>query len=302
MAQVCFCGKEKVNTGILDCDYEFKDVKGIYFQKKVNESGVINSIPLTAMVTNAVIDDLINHEDTSIRLYPMLNIKNITIEVTAPTPQTYDDGTKSFALNSHPAVSISFIALGVSPKMADQYNKFFQCGNYTAYLVDSQGAIKGLYQDNTLRGIPLEKSSFLATPQYASKSGNTKGDATITIDLSNTYNIQDEAILVEHEADILEKEGLISVSVTKVSNTTTTLVLKYIIDSNVAGGILEQGLVPTFVVNQESTGAVISGVAVVEVSEGTYQLTFATAPTGFIVVSNTLVGRDIAKYRIDLAN
>lgn len=154
----CKCNGTLSNTGKPGCDSVHDiELREIHVPLRAGD-GTRNSIdPASATIGDDIIA-LINQADPTKRWFPLPLMKNVTNERGDNLNETFDDQSVEFLANGVRAMTAIIVGQGPHylKKLQDQH-----CVEFGVFIVDKQGALVGLIEDDGLiYPIPVDKGSW----------------------------------------------------------------------------------------------------------------------------------------------
>lgn len=248
--------------------------------------GTKNKIDLTATLNAAYFNALINHADSSKRLYPIPGeIKTVEKPKAENITESFPDQSKQFVAEG--IRSFSALFPGLNQIFAGQL-KASRCTDFGIYEIDNAGAILGYTNNETGVLYPIRVDKNTWAPVWEPITDTTVEKVKLTFEFPST--VVDEYLLHIPSSDItginlLGVNGLIDILSTNVSCSTTVLVAKLFTKY----GTKAKGLVITDFydvaggagskVYNTTDSAALTLTSVVESPAGTYTLTMAVAQT-----------------------
>lgn len=312
-ARVCDCNVTLANTGV-GCTPLMKVVKRPWIMPVRDSLGALNYIDLAGTLDNTYFAGLINQADSSKRLYPLPEIKNITDARDKPTTFTWKDGTEVFIRTGVRKFEGMFPPDSASPQLNGTIETF-KCGNPGFFGVDADGTIWGkISSDGTkLYPVIMDAQSIAATFTKPTDTEPQMMGLTFNFHPTET-DCQLRGLVVTELVggiDPLSYDGLVNVYAKVISCTITKLVIKLYDDFGTA---LNPRTVKNLVVGDFSLTKVASpytatpsavlltgtGAAFSE-SSGTYSITYKTSDdpsvTDHLALTPTKAGFDFTSVK-----
>lgn len=276
---LCKCDASLGNTGQTTCLSTQGVTVGLLVQARFDSTGVQNFIDATSptLLTQAFWDANVNNPDASKRMYPLMNLEEVTntraeskYQTTASDAKYFiKDGIRDFKAS---VMQTDAVFLG---KL-----KSVRCTDFNVYLVSADGAITGNGKvDGKLYGIKINKSSFDAMSVFATDT--TVASNVISFEFAQSERDEDLRMISAEElqsVDILGLRGLLDVNAKVSAITSTTFVLDLSFDYG------------TIVAKKPMVGLTTADVIL-------YNVTDAISVTLTSVVADTLIqGRYLVTY------
>lgn len=304
--KACSCSNTLNNTGTPSCQPLMKVAKKYMFVPTYDSTGVRNKIAVATVLSQAVLDALINNVDKTKRWYPSPELENITGERSESTYDTAASGKKSLVQQGIRSVAAEIYEQGAEYKY--QLDAL-SCNETSVYIVDAEGSIFGMVpatEDGYLYPIRLDKASFDARLIFPTDT--TVGKIALSFDFKRT---EDDALIrtiagSDITADLLNAEGLLDISAEYSSITTTgvTITLSERFGSRKQKNRLSGLLISEFFsavggtasrLWNVTTATAVTIATFTESSSGVYVLTFAAqTPTNVIRVTPVKATFDFA--------
>lgn len=297
-----FCTQSIMNTGEGDCRVLIAKAKAVMLVPMVDSTGATPSLdPSTDILNDAFVVAKINEANPVDRWYPVNNIRVATDERGDDEYFTYPDGTREFLRKG--ARTVTLTRGSGTPQMVKKLNSWASYdGGF--YIVDENGQLRGLINPTgMLEPFPFEDNTFNAKLVVGN---DTQKFSTImlTFDYSNLVDDGDFGVFqTDSDVNLLRKEGLYDLNVTKGASTTTTLALT--IDNGagyVNNRVPQEGLLlADFTAYNVTTAASVTITGVTEATAGNYVLTFAAqtlADVMRITIAKTGIETNVSNHTL----
>ena len=280
----CTCGQTHGNTGTPNCVQLIKKALGLGVVSMVSNAGVVNRIDLTDISSFSLYNDLSN-ADRSKRIYPLMDLRNVTHPDEAEQYATDNAGGKVEVREV--AYKMACEIWEVSPSFVGKL-KEGKCSRNGVYIFNADGMV-GLRRGTDL--YPIEIKAY--APKYAHATDADPSKAMISFDYAQGTKVEELWLIswADLGIDINDVAGLIDVNYTVVDapvdgGTNTTV--SYALSTDYGFGNPEaqnvDGLVTAdFVCTNKTTGLAISLVSVVETPDVKYVFTMPSATTADVV-------------------
>jgi hypothetical protein len=267
---------------------------------KYSNAGNLNKVTLPATLNQAYFDALINNADRSLRWYPLPKFVNVQIPKAESVFETFEDGSKKFV---HEGVrSMTALFPGVGPQYLSVL-KSGRCSEMAAYIIDKNGALVGLTNDEegVLYPFSINQGTMDAILQWATDTTGTN----IAFQMEFDVDMKDEEIsLIANNqlvsVNLLNLVGLYDAKVSYTSTGQTAMVIKLYAKYGNAGQLTPiQGLLAAdFALYNVTTSAAVTVATAVESTTvpGTYTLTYTSQTIGNVIRLTP------TKSKIDFAN
>ncbi len=276
---LCKCEASLGNTGLTPCLSTQGVTVGLLVQPRFDSTGVQNFIDATSptILTQAFWDANINEADASKRMYPLMNLEEVTNTRAESKYQSTASDAKYFIREGIRDFKASIM---LTDSVFLGKIKSLRCTDFNVYLVSADGAITGNGKvDGKLYGIKINKSSFDAMAVFATDT--TVASNTISFEFAQSERDEDLRMISGEElqtVDVLGLRGLLDVNATFTTITATSFVMDLAFDYG-------------SVVNKQP----MVGVTTVNVT--LYNVTDASSVTVTSVAPNTLVkGRYLVTF------
>tara|TARA_R110000803_G_scaffold136606_2_gene203503 strand:- start:608 stop:1561 length:954 start_codon:yes stop_codon:yes gene_type:complete len=224
----CLCGTVIGNTGVPNCQTLLGVVYNKWMMPTYDSTGVKNYLDLTALqvaidagTTDAFFLALMNHADTSKRIYPTAALKDVESSREDPNFQTFKDQSTLFISQGVKNIK------GFMPKAS--YTVLSKLGNYSCnemseFTLDRNGNLAGKrILGDTTKMYPRMITGFWDRGNDASADSNVQN-----VEINYSWNQNefdaDQIILVAGEVptvDLTNYRGLVDVYMTVSSISTT---------------------------------------------------------------------------------
>ena len=297
MSLGCKCDLGLSNTGTPNCITIQSVTSKIILVPLFNSDGTYNSVSL-AGTTESTINSLLNQSDTSKRWFPLGTFESVELAKADSSFEEAPSGRKVFIKQGKR--SFAGQLWNQTPQLLGKIQDN-RCVEFGVYIVDVNGNLIGLNKNQgNLTPIPVDNQSFDAQIMYATDSSVQK--IMVSFDFDRLVDESKLWMITPSDAsgyDFNNAEGLLDVNLYKQSATTTTLVLKAVLDYGTGeNNIAVKGLVSAdFTLKNTATGAAIVITSVTAVNN-IYTLNFASqtaslpvtasvAKTGYVGVKDT---------------
>lgn len=278
MSLGCKCESGLSNTGTPNCVTLQSVTSKLIMLPLEDSTGTRNFIDLTTAPTVASITALINQSDATKRWFPLPVFEKVELPKADSTFEEAPSGRKLFIKQGKRSFSGELWNGSTQLLGKIQDNR---CVEFGVFIVDVNGNLVGSKEGTKLYPIPVDNQSFDAKMMFATDT--TVQKIMVSFDF---YRLFDESTMwlitsTELGGDFNSFEGLLDVNLTKVSSTTTTLVVNAELDYGTAlTPIKVLGLLlADFSLKNATTGVTI---VITNVTAGVgafanrYTLTFAT--------------------------
>lgn len=278
MALGCKCNSGLSNTGQPNCITLQSVTSRLILVPLKDSTGALNKVSLTTFPTWA---SKFTELDATKRWYPLPVFENVEMAKADSTFEEAPSGRKVFIKSGKRSFAGELWSQTSTFLSKLESNR---CSDFGFYIVDVNGSLVGSKVGDDLYPIPVDNESFEAKLMFATDSTIQK------IMLSfDWYRLFDESTLwlitqTEANFDFNNADGLLDVNLTKVSSTSTQLVVTAKLDYGTGSNpIAVKGLLlANFELSNATTGTSISISAVTESTsiDGQYTLTIANTPVG----------------------
>jgi hypothetical protein len=228
----------------------------------------------------------VNATDETQRWFPLPLMKNVTNERGDDTYETFNDNSKSFALQG----LRTFTGLIINQdsryleKIAD-----FRCVKFGVYIVDLDGNLIGdMGTDGFLYPIPVDNQSW--SPKYLPATDTTVSKVQISFDFKQSFLDKNIGMLTiedfESDVALLDLEGLLSMYGSLIGTPTTTSFSMYVYSAfgSANGGIpIEDVAQASWLLYNVTDAAAVTILTMTETPDGQYNFTFAAQTSGDIL-------------------
>lgn len=231
---VCNCNFTMGNTGY-GCIPLIHVTKKVMIIPYLDTTGAQNYIDVSGTTTlnNAYFVALINQADTSKRLFPLPELKNVEDKRSEPIVQKFNDESTIFIRNGIRNFKGIIPGKTGSPVLTGKIEAA-RCGDVGVYLVDRLGSIIGILSDDKTKLYPIRIDSESLSATYGAASDTT----TQMIELSFNFHVdeQDSCIGMIQSTDyasdvtMLTYKGLLDVYVKYTSPSTTGAIAEFYTD------------------------------------------------------------------------
>ena len=280
----CTCGDVHGNTGTPNCSQLIKKALGLGIQSTVMNGGGLNFIDLTDLVSYDLSGELRN-DDRSRRIYPIMELRNVTHPDEAEQYATDSAGGKIEVRDV--VYRFACEKWEVSPAYVQKL-KNGKCNRNSTWIFNADGMV-GLRRGNNL--YPIEIKAY--APKYAHATDADPSKLMLSFDYAQNTNIGELWLISWEELGmtINDVAGLIDLNYTVVDapvdgGTNTTV--GYSLTSDYGFGNPEaqniDGLITTdFSATNMTTGLPISLISVIETPDVKYVFTLPSQATGDVV-------------------
>jgi hypothetical protein len=278
MSLGCKCESGLSNTGTPSCVTLQSVTSKLIMVPLEDSTGARNFLDLTSAPTIASITALINQSDATKRWFPLPVFEKVELPKADSTFEEAPSGRKLFIKQGKRSFTGELWNGSTQLLGKIQDNR---CVEFGVYVIDVNGSLVGSKEGTKLYPIPVDNQSFDAKMMFATDT--TVQKIMVSFDF---YRLFDESTMwlvtaSELGGDFNQFEGLLDVELTKVSSTTTSLVIDAKLDYGTAlNPIKVLGLVlADFTLKNATTGVTI---VITNVTAGAgafanrYTLTFAT--------------------------
>lgn len=201
------CSAAGGNTGIPDCAFTFKTLKGGFL---VPSSFVLSEAQLSSKETiMAALLAAVNHDDPAQRIYPLPETVTFTDNTEDPVFQTFGLGGQAFVRDGKYNFLVQYTKGGNC--ISNALMKFNN-GNYRWLGFDAAGVLIGTKVGATMKGVPLEV--FYARP-FRMADGTNVALFAYMLSFDPNYINQNVAFVQLDYAEITETlRGLENVNIT----------------------------------------------------------------------------------------
>lgn len=220
----CVCGTTTLgNTGTTNCQPLMKAASKIIMVPTFTSAGVRNKHLITTVITQGVLDALINNSDANLRWFPSPLTENLGGERADSQFETSAGGTR--AKTADGIRNQTFEIWGQGPEYKYQLDSA-RCTDWSLYIVDTEGNLIGMElttPDGYLYPIRVDKNSFDA--KWVMPTETTIGKIAVSFDWHKSEDDAQMRMIANGDitADLLNSEGLLDISVTYGTITTTTV-------------------------------------------------------------------------------
>lgn len=288
----CLCTSGNGNTGLPDCTSLFGVAKGLGMQNMVAKDGTENKIDLSVASMGTVFSDLLTAAEVTTRLYPVTEIRNITFPKEDNQYETDSSGQKSELREGIQ----SFLGekWDIEPQFVAKL-KQGSCKRNGVYLFSAKG-VQGVRKFNTTDQkyyfYPIEVRAF--APYYMPQTDGNKAKAMIPFDYAPTviegelWTVTWSELGTTYEAMIGLQDANYKIVDTVTGGGTTTIGLRMYSDygsglDNTTTQNIDGLVTADFTVTDLTTGLSVAGLAVTEVPDDKYTLSW-TSETSLDVI------------------
>ena len=286
MSLGCKCDSGLSNTGRPNCvTIQSVTSKLILVPLKAND-GTKNSLDLTTTFTEATFTALANQADASKRWFPLPQFENVELAKADSTFEEAPSGRKVFIKQGKR--SFAGQLWNETPQLLGKIQDN-RCVDFGVYIVDVNGNLVGTKVGTKLYPIPVDNESFEAKLMFATDSATQK--IMVGFDFYRLFDESTMWLLTPNDTtdlyDFNNIDGLLDVELTKVSASTTTLVLNGNLSYGTGkSGIAVKGLLlADFSLKNTATGATITLTSVTAV-DNVYTLNFSAQTASLPVTAS----------------
>ena len=286
MSLGCKCDSGLSNTGKPNCvTIQSVTSKLILVPLKAND-GTKNSLDLTTTFTEATFTALANQADASKRWFPLPQFENVELAKADSTFEEAPSGRKVFIKQGKR--SFAGQLWNETPQLLGKIQDN-RCVDFGVYIVDVNGNLVGTKIGTKLYPIPVDNESFEAKLMFATDSATQK--IMVGFDFYRLFDESTMWLLTPNDTtdlyDFNNIDGLLDVELTKVSASTTTLVLNGNLSYGTGkSGIAVKGLLlADFSLKNTATGATITLTSVTAV-DNVYTLNFSAQTASLPVTAS----------------
>ena len=286
MSLGCKCDSGLSNTGRPNCvTIQSVTSKLILVPLKAND-GTKNSLDLTTTFTEATFTALANQADASKRWFPLPQFENVELAKADSTFEEAPSGRKVFIKQGKR--SFAGQLWNETPQLLGKIQDN-RCVDFGVYIVDVNGNLVGSKVGDKLYPIPVDNESFEAKLMFATDAATQK--IMVGFDFYRLFDESTMWLLTPNDTtdlyDFNNIDGLLDVELTKVSASTTTLVLNGNLSYGTGkSGIAVKGLLlADFSLKNTATGATITLTSVTAV-DNVYTLNFSAQTASLPVTAS----------------
>ena len=266
--ELCSCADGLGNTGLPSNDNSrIKIPVAMYRMQTYDSTGAKNRVAGNTTVTQNYLDARLNDVDVSKRWFPIMDITSVTTTRSEDVTVTLSNGVKEFIKEG---VRTFPFEIGGGPTIAKQL-KQGRCTEFSFFLVDECNKLIGMdLGDTYLTPIRAAKGTFSVGYNFAS-------DAPVRESIPITFDWhakeKDELLaFLEATADLADARGLLDISSTVTSITTTGFTIKLTDKFGPVGdkGVLTGLLVGNFALHNITDNLSVTITSVTEGVAGTY--------------------------------
>lgn len=276
MSLGCKCESGLSNTGRPNCVTIQSVTSKLILVPLKDSTGTKNSLDLTATFTEATFTALANQADASKRWFPLPQFENVELAKADSTFEEAPSGRKVFIKQGKR--SFAGQLWNETPQLLGKIQDN-RCVDFGVYIVDVNGNLVGTKIGTKLYPIPVDNESFEAKLMFATDAATQK--IMVGFDFYRLFDESTMWLLTPNDTtdlyDFNNIDGLLDVELTKVSASTTTLVLNGNLSYGTGkSGIAVKGLLlADFSLKNTATGATITLTSVTAV-DNVYTLNFAS--------------------------
>ena len=280
----CTCGDVHGNTGTPNCVQLIKKALGLGIISVVKSNGDVNAIDLGNLAAYSLIDELTNNDRTA-RIYPIMDLRNVTHPDEAEQYATDSAGGKVEVRDVVYRMAVE--KWEVSPAFVQKL-KNGKCNRNATFLFNADGMV-GLRRGHSL--YPIEIKAY--APKYAHATDADPSKLMLSFDYAQNTNIGELWLIswAELGLTINDVAGLIDLNYTVVDTpvdggTNTTVSYSLTTDYGYGNPATQNvdGLIATdFEALNVTTGLSISIGSVVETADVKYLFTLPSQTTADVV-------------------
>lgn len=284
----CSCNTTYGNTGTPGCENIMEVARKLIVVPLYSNTGVRNSIDLSATLNDAYFTGKINHVDPTQRWYPLPLIENVEDTKNDPIVESFNSGKSVIVQDG------TRIFSAIMPKQAQQLIgklKQFGCKEFGIFVGDKSGNLIGEISADGTKLYPSIIDQNTLDVRLVKSGDTTVQKIMLKFEFSELAKDEDLRIITPSEmdnVDILYLEGIIDVTGVVTGITTTT----FNVDLSTIFGTAKTKIKPqgwiadNFVLHNETDNADVT-VTVDETSAGVYDLTYAAQTAGDIMTLNS---------------
>lgn len=229
--KTCDCNFSMSNTGT-DCSPAMEVVKKLMLMPVYDSTGVRNYIDLTDDIDASTFTDLINDPDSSKRLYPLPEMKDIEDTRANPILQTFKDGSNIFIRDD--ARQFKGIIPGKDGNTILKGKiEAARCGEVGVFMVDRVGSLIGTISDDGTKLYPTRIDSESLAAIFGKATDTTVQQLMISFNFDPDESDSCLRMVTKSEmddADLLILKGLIDVYAIYTGAATTGVTVKLYTD------------------------------------------------------------------------
>ena len=285
MSLGCKCDSGLSNTGRPSCVTIQSVTSKLILVPLQDSTGAKNSLDLTTTFDTSVFSALINQVDASKRWFPLPQFENVELAKADSTFEEAPSGRKVFIKQGKR--SFAGQLWSETPQLLGKIHDN-RCVDFGVYIVDVNGNLVGSKIGTKLYPIPVDNESFEAKMMFATDSAVQK--IMVGFDFYRLFDESTMWLLTPSDTtdsfDFNSLEGLLDVVLTKVSATTTTLVLKAELNYGTAKNPIKVlGLIaPNFTLKNRNTNSTVT-ITSSTYSNDEYTLNFSAQTLGHFVIA-----------------
>jgi hypothetical protein len=286
MSLGCKCDSGLSNTGKPNCVTIQSVTSKLILVPLKDSTGAKNYLDLTTTFTEATFTALANQADASKRWFPLPQFENVELAKADSTFEEAPSGRKVFIKQGKR--SFAGQLWNETPQLLGKIQDN-RCVDFGVYIVDVNGNLVGTKIGTKLYPIPVDNESFEAKLMFATDSATQK--IMVGFDFYRLFDESTMWLLTPNDTtdlyDFNNIDGLLDVELTKVSASTTTLVLNGNLSYGTGkSGIAVKGLLlADFSLKNTATGATITLTSVTAV-DNVYTLNFASQTASLPVTAS----------------
>lgn len=261
------------NTGVAECATVIKKQVGLFMVRTIANDGTANTIDLTG---SGLIDleTYLNNADPSKRWYPVMDLKDVTMEKSATKYKTYSDDSKDKTSDGIYSFT-GTLGFGVPPALVGNMEKA-GCGDWSYFGVTIDNSVFGEMIGTDL--YPIQIKAFDPSGVFATDNNNS--EMMIAFDLDNEFQYGRLRQMSSANFTYLPTlaKGLKNANITYTSAGLTSSVVS--ISNDFGSGYYTQNVhglvIADFLLENVTTGLPVTINLVTEQDNVDYTLTYAT--------------------------
>lgn len=266
------------NTGYyLNCDSNFKVMRGDFMVPTYKADGTKNFIPSGTIIDEDFLTEALNNPDPLERWYPLMPIEAATGERADPTIFTNPSGSKEFVKDGVKDISFELRRRGAEFKGQIEA---CACSELSFFAVDADGKLRGLIEsvsdDSDFFPIPIQPGSFYSKLVDATE----ENPEHLLVNFQLELTVKDSMLRVYPTnlvtATLLSAKGLYDVYVDYTDITTTGFTASLRTIYTDGDRFRPEGLVAgDFALYSVTDSAAVVPTSVTEVTHGKYHFVMA---------------------------
>jgi hypothetical protein len=285
---VCSCNVAMKNTGV-GCITPMEATKKALLMPYFDSDGNQNYIDLTSDLDAAYFSGLINEADSSKRLFPLPEFKDVNDSRAEAIVQTFADGSTEFLAEGIRSFDALIVGKFAAPILIAKI-KAAQCNEMGVFLVDRKGSIIGIPSADKTKLYPIRLDSGSISAILVNTTYTTK--QAIKVSWKFHPDEEDsclgmitggELAAIESPVNALLLKGLYDVHAAFSAITTGGFTVKLTTDfgtplePTVVTGLVVGDFAAYNVTDSSAIGLTGTGAAFSEPTDGTYVFEYATA-------------------------